>query len=819
MSKRFAKVGAIPAFLAVSALAFAAMPANAATDPVPAPAATVESPAQPAVSKGEGASEQPAPAPATGAASSDPKPATESASGIETIDLYNLTDIHGHIEQIKDKKTTQVKEAGLASMACYVDGARAQNPSSTLTLLGDNIGATPFVSGILLDNPTIASLNELKPVGSTIGNHELDLGQDAFRARLNGTSAEVNGKTVQFVKIGFPYTGANVEGLGHFADGTPYLRDYVEFTTPQGTKIAFIGAIAEDVPAKLAPNTTVGMKFNDPIKRINTLAKELKEQKGFNVVVAMLDDDVQKNLGLMDAKYVDALMGGDTHVNYNFTQGEGGHKISGTASGSYTDNLSLIRVSYDKKTKKVVKTQAIRIPAAEVAKCDNKTSVAAQNIEKIVEEAKKQSESAGTKVVAEGFTPGQHWDRAVVYGQDGKSKGPGSNRGHESTLGSLVANAMKAEILDEQHHPVDIGIINAGGIRDDLAANDQGQLTAKNIFDIAPFSNEVGYVTLTGAQFKQVLEEQWKTGLTTQNSRPMLKLGLSDNVKYTFDTFKKFGERITSLTIDGKPYDPNKKYTIGSVTFLLAGGDSFDTLKAGGKYKTSGNLDRDQIAKFLREAPKDKLQPRVAKSGVGITFGNVPATANTEVKLRGLSFTEGPGMLDMKEHAAEAVTVNIGGASFSAQIDPSLAESDLTEADYNDPHAVANKAPITTDGAGRATVKVEFAKVCKTLGGGKHAAPVQVNTSRAGELVAKSAGLTWEFACPTSSTPDKGGNVGSHGGNGGKGGHHSNNTGHVGHGKTSAHNLARTGVATGAIALIAMTCVAAGVAARRFQTK
>ena len=55
------------------------------------------------------------------------------------------------------------------------------------------------------------------------------------------------------------------------------------------------------------------------------------------------------------------------------------------------------------------------------------------------------------------------------------------------------------------------------------------------------------------ADVKDALEQQWKTDLNSQNSRPMLKLGLSSNVRYTYDPARPYGERITSVTINGEP--------------------------------------------------------------------------------------------------------------------------------------------------------------------------------------------------------------------------------------------------------------------------
>ena len=98
-----------------------------------------------------------------------------------TLDLYTLTDVHGHTQQVAKKGV--VREAGLPAMNCYLKKARATNPNSSFTLLGDNIGASPYISGALKDNPTIAALNTMNPLASTIGNHELDMGQAVFKQR------------------------------------------------------------------------------------------------------------------------------------------------------------------------------------------------------------------------------------------------------------------------------------------------------------------------------------------------------------------------------------------------------------------------------------------------------------------------------------------------------------------------------------------------------------------------------------------------------------------------------------------------------------
>ena len=666
-----------------------------------------------------------------------------------TLDLYNLTDVHGHIQQVSKKGV--VREAGLPAMNCYLKKATQENPNSSFTLLGDNIGASPYISGSLKDNPTIAALNTMNPLASTIGNHELDMGQAVFKQRVDGSNPS------EFVQATFPYLGANIQGMGTYGEGTPYLGDYKLWKSPSGITVAFIGAIAEDVPYKLSPGTTAGLTFTDPIKRIDSLAAQLKSSGTADVVIAMLDDDVKNNYPKV-GKDVDGLMGGDTHVPYEFDHVNSHERfdsanplLAGIASGSYTDNLGLIRLTIDPKTRKVSSADSILIPAADVAACGADPATQA-----VVDKAEADSKEAGKRVVATGYTT--PFKRGVFTTPEGATD-PGSNRGIESSLGDLVADSLRETILTPDGKSVDIGMIMAGGLRADLVPNEDGTITYAQTYEVEPFSDELGYVTLKGSDVKDALEQQWKTDLNSQNSRPMLKLGLSSNVRYTYDPAKPYGQRITSVTINGEPLKADATYTVGSVSFLLAGGDSFEALTRGGAATTNGNLDRDSFNEYLAENSGGKkggaqamssLAPREAKSSIGLTLPTEPVAdgATVTIPLRGLSFSEGPSI-------TSKVRVSAGGAQAVADVDNSLVDA----------HASDAASIITTDGAGQASVSVTVVGSCRGKAAGEVVgAPVSVATDFA-TVVEASDGVTIPVACAGDSaaqpspTPDAGGDA------------------------------------------------------------
>ena len=654
-----------------------------------------------------------------------------------TLDLYNLTDVHGHIQQVTKKGV--VREAGLPAMNCYLKKARETNPNSSFTLLGDNIGASPYISGALNDNPTIAALNTLNPLASTIGNHELDMGQAVFKQRVDGSNPS------EYVQATFPYLGANIEGMGTYGDGIPYLGDYKVWTSPSGMKVAFIGAIAQDVPYKLSPGTTAGLTFTDPIARINSLAASLKGSGTADVVIAMLDDDVKNNYTKV-GKDVDGLMGGDTHVPYEFdhvnsveTFESANPRLAGIASGSYTDNLGLIRLTIDPATRQVTSADSILIPAAEVAQCGADPATRA-----IVDKAEADSKEAGKRVVATGYT--QPFRRGVFTTPAGATE-PGSNRGIESSLGDLVADSLREMILTPDGKSVDIGMINAGDLRADLVPNEDGTITYAQTYEVEPFSNQLGYVTLKGSDLKDALEQQWKSDLNSQNSRPMLKLSLSSNVRYTYDPARPYGERITSVTINGEPLKADGTYTVGSVNFLLDGGDSFEALTRGGAAILNGNLDRDSINAYLarHSGVADRaagaaggLTPREAKSSIGLTLPTeaVADGSTVTIPLRGLSFSEGPSI-------TTKVRVSAGGPEAVADVDNSLVDA----------HASDAAAVITTDGAGQASVDVTVVGACEGKAAGEVVNVALTVATDFATVVEATDGLTIPVTCAGTEVP------------------------------------------------------------------
>ena len=188
---------------------------------------------------------------------------------------------------------------------------------------------------------------------------------------------------------------------------------------------------------------------------------------------------------------------------------------------------------------------------------------------------------------------------------------------------------------------------SARGLRADLLyKNDgfpDGVVTYANANAVLPFVNNLWTTSLTGAQVKTMLEQQWQTNADgTIPSRPFLNLGLSSNMSYTYDSTRPLGDHITTVTINGAPLDPARSYRVGTFSFLATGGDNFRIFTQGSNTKDSGLIDRDAWIKYLGEqSATAPIAPDFARRGVEVigTPDRVDAKGAVSFRLNKLDLT------------------------------------------------------------------------------------------------------------------------------------------------------------------------------------
>lgn len=591
------------------------------TPGAPAGAETTELPAE----EGPAA---PAPTEADEAVDEAVAPATVGPDGV-TIDLLGITDFHGALEQAP-------------ILAGMINTVRGENPDTVFVSAGDNIGGSTYESAIQQDEPTIDVLNAMGLEASAVGNHEFDQGYADLSGRVDG-------------RADWTYLGANVDGEN------PELAN-VRFVTVNGIEVAFVGTVTEETPRIVSADGIVGLTFAEPVARTNALAAQLSDGDAGNgeadVVVALVHEGTSLVAGALSAD-VDAAFTGHTHQTLTAQTPSGAPVVQAGASGSHLGRITLT----------VAPDGAVSATGTNVAVTGSGATPDA-GVQKIVDDAMAQAEVLGQEQVGSVTAPFNRGTNTAVS--------DGSNRGVESPLGNLLGEVAKWTAESVGLAP-DFGIINPGGIRADLDPNADGVVTYAEAFAVQPFGNTIGTIDLTGEQVVTMLEQQFQPA----GSRPVLRLGLSADVDYTYDPTAPQGAHITDVLVGGEPIDLEATYTVASNTFLLGGQDGFTVFSEGTNFTETGIVDLQGLVDFLEANPE--LAPDYTQRSVGLTFVTDPTIeyAGGEeivIDLASLSFTT-------TEPKPEFVTLLVDGVEAGQ-------------------FAVDNALTPGTDETGRATVTI-----------------------------------------------------------------------------------------------------------------
>ncbi|MFF2494248.1 ExeM/NucH family extracellular endonuclease [Agromyces sp. NPDC058064] len=560
---------------------------------------------------------------------------SEGVPGKVDIDLVTVNDFHGRIEQ-------SAPSGGIAALSSAVKQIRAENPNTVFAAAGDMIGASTFTSFIQQDKPTILALNEAGLDVSAVGNHEFDQGFADLTDRVMPLAL-------------WEYLGANVYDK---ETGKPALPEYYTETF-DGVTIGFIGAVTDELPSLVSPAGIEDITVGDPTEAVNRVANQLSDGKKQNgeadIVVLLVHEgaattdvaaatDPESRFGeivLGANKNVDAIVSGHTHLAYN-------HVIDGRpviSSGQYGERFSRMDIQYDRAKKTfTMKNEIYSLMDGTTALYPNDPAV-----QKIVDDAVKVADELGSVVLGEANAD---FGRAVASNPDGASSFP-ENRGGESTLGNLVADVQQWALNADGTRAVDITFMNPGGLRADLAA---GEVTYREAANVQPFANTLVTVTLTGAQVKKVLEEQWQP---TGASRPFLKLGVNKELAYTYDPTAPAGSHITEILLNGEPIDPAANYLVGANSFLAAGGDNFTTLGQGTGRADTGKIDLESMVDYFEVNPE--ISPDNAQRAVGVHVdgdGTYAPGETVTVQLSSLDFSR-------NEPAAGTVVVSFDGTQLT----------------------------------------------------------------------------------------------------------------------------------------------------------
>ena len=162
-------------------------------------------------------------------------------------------------------------------LATHVRALRATNPNTLFVSAGDLIGATPLISALFHDEPSIEAFNQMGLDYNGVGNHEFDEGVDELLRMQDGGCHPVDG-----CQDGDPFLGADFEFLAanvaYKDTGKTIFPPFAIHHFP-GVKVAVIGMTLEGTPSIVSPAGISHVNFADEADTVNALVPQLKKQE------------------------------------------------------------------------------------------------------------------------------------------------------------------------------------------------------------------------------------------------------------------------------------------------------------------------------------------------------------------------------------------------------------------------------------------------------------------------------------------------------------------------------------------------------------
>ncbi|MFD0363318.1 bifunctional metallophosphatase/5'-nucleotidase [Nocardia sp. GCM10030253] len=516
------------------------------------------------------------------------------SASADEVHLFGLNDLHGNLQPPAGSsgKIAGYEAGGAAYLATHLARLKKAYPASAVVAAGDNIGASPLMSGLFHDEPTVSFLNSVGLTASAVGNHEFDDGViELTRVQQGGCALDGCSPGAPFTGAKFPYLAANVtDAQGKLP---PALRPWAMLEVG-GHRIGVVGTVTPDTANIVFPEGIRGYTFGDEVAAINTYVPEMKAAGAETIVALVHDGGIQKTAPEATVDYngcanispevtalatrtdpaVQALVTGHTHQPYVCT-------IEGkvvTQAASYGRLITDITLKFGAGE---VRASAVnRVVTREVTPDSATTD--------LINFYAEQAEPRAARVVATAAQTLTH--EPVTSG--------------ESPLGDVIADSMLSATAAAPATAV-AAFMNPGGVRADLKS---GEITYGDIYTVQPFGNQVVTVTLTGSQVVRLLEQQW------DNSNKPTVLSPS-GLTYTYVASAPKGSKIVadSIRIAGQPLDQVATYRITTNSFLASGGDGF-TVFTEGTDKAVGPIDLDAFEAYAKSRPPLQAPPaRVEK--------------------------------------------------------------------------------------------------------------------------------------------------------------------------------------------------------------
>jgi 5'-nucleotidase len=544
----------------------------------------------------------------------EPPPTVPPPPPIE-IQILAFNDFHGNLEtpapvEVTEADGSKVKLAagGAAHLAAKLQQLRRGTPWSVTVSAGDTIGATPLTSALFLDEPTIETMSRIGLEFNAVGNHEFDKGVLELKRMQDGGCVQHTRRmpcAVEPFRGGkFRYLAANVVQ----PDGTTVFQPtgIKTFDTPAGPiRIGFIGMTLKDTANLVTPAGVKGLTFADEAATANALVLKLKAEGAGAIVLLIhqggklpnfnrgngcdgLYGEIKPIVAKLDPA-ITTIVSGHTHWAY-VCKGEASGIGPGqllTSAGKNGYFVTDIRLVFDLRTRRLADQRAVN-DVVDASPAAGQDPAVRNYVAKYIAAAA----PLANRVV------GRLTEAARRSVDDG-----------ESEAANLIADSMLAATRDPAKGGAQIALVNATGVRVDLPG---GEVRYKDAFAMMPFGNNLVVMTLTGAQLKQAIEQQFAIPVRAGFDHPSV-LAPSAGFSYRYDLEKPEGERISAMTLNGNPIAATGRYRVVLNNYLASGGDGLKAFTGGTDVVDADIVDIDALIAWIAPGRAPPVPNRVRR--------------------------------------------------------------------------------------------------------------------------------------------------------------------------------------------------------------
>jgi 5'-nucleotidase len=513
----------------------------------------------------------------------------------QTIHIVALNDFHGYIQSSpytyadseNPGETITVQAGGISAISGLMRELRFQHPELLFVAAGDLIGASPPMSAMFADEPSLLALDMLGLDLSSIGNHELDEGKvELYRQIDGGCKSPRPDKACQYREtysgIEFDYVAANLIDEDKQDTAVP---PYV-IRQSKGVDVAFVGGVVQDLSTLIPIASHAGFSTLDEAEAINAVIPDLQAQD-VDVIVAVIHEGGFGHAGANDCRNlsgpivdiaqrldpaVDVLITGHTHVAYICQVGD----LLVTQGHHYGHLLTHLQVALD--------------ASGEIE------NISAKNL--LVDPTKYSADPQIAQLEADLILRTSNVLNRPIAKIGALSIDRRTTDAGESAMGNLVADA---QLFATERFGAQIAMQNYGGIRADLLVeSENASVTYTQVAAVHPFKGTMQTINLTGTQIAAILEQQWP------EDGDFNPLQISKGFTYTWDAAKPRGERVVidSLKLDGEPVLADQLYRVVASGFLMDGGDGFTAFAAGINRSDTGVRELIALEAYLVENDK-----------------------------------------------------------------------------------------------------------------------------------------------------------------------------------------------------------------------